>query len=711
MQFSVAQLLEACSEDKLVAPKALEKKLGIDSEEGATYLQIALEALEKCGLLEKERGKYRRVSEDGLLEARLRCSSKGYCFAVQEVEGGEVIYIRENKLSSAWHGDKVLVKVTKDGMRRRNPEGEVKLVLERTNGRILARLKATPQGYRAVPLDTRLNVEIELLPYPNLEDCLDRLVHIEILRYALGNLPPLARITRVLGQDDSTSQEQELVRCKYNLPNALPQNVGELINTVPKLTPNRLDWRQRRVAQLGEALISIEPERQGWEIGVHISDVATYVPLDSPLDLLARERGRAYWLGEQVIPMLPPLPMLEQPERLCISVLMHLNEGGEMVWFEIHPTLVRVTADKEPVLANLEASRPVVENYLAAVAIDIDIPWGEQGDDGILGVLISRSPLQGLVARLLMMANRAIALHCKALGLPALFYGQPEPDPDRLTDWLNLLQEWGVTPTDTRRYLSQIQQVPNPTQQNILKQLFINLLRPGEYALQPQPHYGMLLAGRDTPYCHAVLPQYRYPDLLNQHLLHLLFNEGRDRRSSRSKEGVDLRSSRCHGQISWSVLPPETERQFRNLVEGLLPTLNQQEQQAYKSALELEALRKILLLQPHVGKTLAGIITAVQKYRFFVSLEDSLAEGLVHVSSLKDDWYEFQTHPHNKRGRALVGKRSGKQYTVGDRIEVQVRAVDYYRQQVDLTIPRPAGVADTPEPEEEEYDPEEILDE
>lgn len=715
MEFSITHLLEACSEDKLVAPKFLEKKLGIESEDGVSDLQIVLDALEKSGILEKEKGKYRRVSEDGLIEGRLRCSSKGYCFAIQEGEGAEVIYIRENKLSSAWNGDKVLVKVTKDGMRRRNPEGEVRLVVERANNRILARVKATPQGYRAVPLDNRLNVELELLPTEGLALAPDRLVHLEIVRYALGNLAPLARVTRILGMDDSTSEEQELVRCKHNLPDRFSP---EVLTLARDLTPtplgiDRVDCRSQRVVQIGKALISLEQEPLGWVIGVHIPDVASYIAPDSPLDQLARARGRSYWLGEQVVPMLPPLACWQQPDRLCISVFMHLTEAGELHSFTIQPTIVEVSLPREddPTIKRIYDSARSVEAYLAPVIVDLDITWGDEGDDGVLGVIITKSPLRAMVSRLLIMANRAVALHFKALSLPGIFYYQPEPDPDRMTDWQNLLAELKVSPPEIRRYLGNFDQVDTPARQDILKQLFLSLLRQGEHSLQPLSHFALMLAGRDTPYCHSVLPNHRYSDLLNQRLLLLLFQKGRDRRISRSKEGVDLCSSKCHGQISWSVLPPETERQFRNLVEALLPNLNHQEHLAYRSALDLEGLRKIALVQPHLGKNLYGMITAVQKYRFFVTLEDSLAEGLVHVSSLKDDWYEFHQNPNNKRGRALIGKRSGKQYAIGDRIEVQVRGVDYYRQQIDLGIVRNGIVTEPSESEEEDYDPEEILDE
>ena len=133
MEFSIATLLANFTDDKLVARKVLEKKLGCEDEESLEKLQITLDVLEKIGLLVKERGKYRRVTEEGLIEAKLRCSSKGFCFAIQDSEGSEDIYIRESHLSNAWNGDRVLVRVLKEGSRRRSPEGEVKLIMERSN--------------------------------------------------------------------------------------------------------------------------------------------------------------------------------------------------------------------------------------------------------------------------------------------------------------------------------------------------------------------------------------------------------------------------------------------------------------------------------------------------------------------------------------------------------------------------------------------------
>lgn len=137
-----------------------------------------------------------------------------------------------------------------------------------------------------------------------------------------------------------------------------------------------------------------------------------------------------------------------------------------------------------------------------------------------------------------------------------------------------------------------------------------------------------------------------------------------------------MHSSTCHGQVNWSVLQPETEKQWLAILSRALPILNQQNNLHLRVINDLEGLRKAAAMRSLVGQNFYGLITGVQSYGFFVQLEQFLVEGLVHVSSLKDDWYEFP--PANGKGKPrannlLVGRRSGRQYALGDRIEVQIR--------------------------------------
>ncbi len=255
MDFSIASLLANFSDDKLVAPKILEKKLGCQDKSSLRKFQIALDALEKIGILVKERGKYRRVYEEGIVEAKLRCSSKGFCFAIQDAENSEDIYIRECHLSTAWNGDRVLVKVIKDGSRRRSPEGEVKLVLERANPSVLARLKqiSTAEGktiYKAIPLDDRLLFEIDVEPESNdLSQAIDYLVHVEVIRYPLGYYPPLGRVAQILGSDAEEANDLDIVCCKHDLPRSFNELLEKEAKALPKILrkadlKNRLDLRK-----------------------------------------------------------------------------------------------------------------------------------------------------------------------------------------------------------------------------------------------------------------------------------------------------------------------------------------------------------------------------------------------------------------------------------------------------------------------------------
>jgi ribonuclease R len=224
MEFSIATLLAQFVDDKLVAGKNLEKKLGCEDDESIQKLQVTLDALEKINVLVKERGKYRRIYEDKVVEAKLRCSSKGFCFAIQEEESADDIYVRESHLSNAWNGDRVFVRIIKEGSRRRSPEGEVKLILERSNPSLLATVVENEAKYKAVPLDDRLLFELDLKEKEeDLQAALEHLVHVSVLRYPLGQLPPLGKVTKVLGSDAEEAADVDIVSCKHDLPLEFPE--------------------------------------------------------------------------------------------------------------------------------------------------------------------------------------------------------------------------------------------------------------------------------------------------------------------------------------------------------------------------------------------------------------------------------------------------------------------------------------------------------
>ncbi len=741
MEFSIATLLANFTDDKLVARKLLEKKLGCEDEDSLHKLHIALEVLEKIGLLAKERGKYRRVSEEGLIEAKLRCSSKGFCFAIQDVEGAEDIYIRESHLSNAWNGDRVLVRVLKEGSRRRSPEGEVKLILERSNHTLLARIKQAESGFRAVPLDDRLLFELKLQANnAKLDQAIDHLAHVEVLRYPLAQYPPLGRVVQVLGSDAEAAADIDLVTCKHDLSRNFPDNVLEAASKLPKrilkadLKP-RLDLREKfTVAILGnnvdtkviENAFSLEKTNGGnWQLGFHISDVSHYVQPDEALDREALRRGRTVYLGELVLPMLPytvadRCSLVVGSDRLTISVLISFDpKSGQVLDWEIQPSVIKVDEQltqeqaeailaKKPskkqaseaveMLHQLEALRlNLKQQRLDRGALQLNLPPNKNPfyDEGILGCVVDNdSSVRSLLTEFVLLVNQLVANHLNALAVPAIWRLQLAPDPEDVQEMLKLAINLGVElsldpeievqPLD---YQQLTRVFAESSSEQVLTYLLQDTLKQAMYSTNKAAHFGLAL----PEYIHFTAPLRRYPDLLMQRVFYNLLEHGRDRRNTRVKERVNLRSSTSHGEINWNVLPPELQQELQSELTRVITQINDREKEVLEAETDLEGLQRASLMKQRIGEVFNGVITGVQSYGFFVEIEvppkeeeagnnvPLRVEGLVHVSSLKDDWYEYRA-----RQQALFGRKNRASYRLGDRVAVQVKSVDYYRQQIDL---------------------------
>jgi ribonuclease R len=732
MDFSISTLLSHLGEDKLVAVKFLEKKLACeDDEETCQKLQVVLDALERLGMVVKERGKYRRIREENVVEAKLRCSSKEFCFAIQDVEDADDIYVSKNHLSNAWNGDRVLVKILREGTRRRSPEGEVRLILERANPSLLAQVKQDNGNFIAVPLDDRLKFAINLLENGlNLGEAIDHLVHVSVLRYPLGETPPIGQVTRVLGSTAEAANDTDIVSCKHDLPHQFPAEVLQVADSLPD-SFDTMDKENRRDLQklltftleddihrdyppIIEQAFSIEKTKKSWRVGIHITDVARYVERGGLLDKAARKRGTAVYLGEKVLPLLPAAvtsrcSLIPGEPRPTISILIEIDEKGDTIGYEIVPSVIVVahpfTYQQVRDLLSEEEDDPRYKDVLEPlhqlffvlcptlksqrlqrgsfdIQLDQSSPFKDDGRGGT--VLASNSlPARSLATEITLLAGKVVAEHLAALGLPCLYRGQGEPDPEELEDLLKLANNLGlelsivseeeITPEDYQNFARAFSSSPSA---KILNYLLQSTLKIVKYSTHPLPHFG--LAYKDA-YTHCVSPLQRYGDLWVQRVLTILFAEGKDRRSKAVKTGVDLGSSSCHGQINWNVLPPQIQEDLEEESHPLVTHLNDRTKIADDAEKDLEGLKKAEKMKERTGQVFRGLITGVQSYGFFVEISDLLVEGLVHVSSLKDDWYEYRA-----RHSCLVGRKNRVAYRLGDEVEVEVKDVDYYRQQIDL---------------------------
>ena len=215
-----------------------------------------------------------------------------------------------------------------------------------------------------------------------------------------------------------------------------------------------------------------------------------------------------------------------------------------------------------------------------------------------------------------------------------------------------------------------------------LQQQLCDCLRPVELGDEPQPH---ALAAEDQAYAPWCCPTLHYADLWNQRLLVCLLTEGKDRPSVRHKNGVDLASDACHGSTDWALLSQAQLDPFRqDLSHGLSKRLNGRSRFQEEFQADVLAMAQARYAEPLVGQVLPGVISGVQSYGFFVEVPPSQVEGLVHVSSLKDDWYEYRS-----RQNRLVGRKNRRTYMVGDSVAVEIQKVDALRHQIDLAVIQP----------------------
>jgi ribonuclease R len=746
MKFTVAALLDQLPADEPLALSKLEKGLGLTQKADKQQLTIALEALERLGLLNRSESGMQRLSQPELVPARLRCSSKGFCFALRE-DGGEDIYIRDHQLNHAWNGDRVLVKVTREGGRRRSPEGMVQCILERQTPSMLAQVEQQEDGRLvATPLDDRLLTTVELpqgdATYIDAEHA--SVVDVVIDRYPVGQLPPQGHVSRRLPVNGGESADLDLLLTKHRLLDrpAAPRGSLRAVEVADRLDltaqPAVLlqPWQGKDAPAL-PALGVEEREAGGFILWVHSPAVAERLQSGSPLDLWLREQADALCVGRQWLPLLSSALCKAAAFKVgevqaAVSAALEISADGELEHYRFCRTRIQPAAEvdgaallalseRKPKSRTLAAPLKPLKEQLgqlerllaccgalrqrrrAAGSLELDLqlpPIPSLGDlaapdpsgplDGWLVNLADSDPA-ALLREAVLTANRALGQHLAALDLPALFATNAPADSTDLNDVakaalaleipLSLSEEGNATAAELATAFAATDR------SRALHQQLRAVLRPVLLSGEPGPLAWAGVSGDGDAVAPWCCPALHYGDIWNQQLLVLLLSEGRDRPSPRHKVAVDLASDACHGQIDWALLSADRIESLRQAVsQGLVQRLNARRRFQAELQNDLLAMAQARQAEPLVGQVLPGVISGVQSYGFFVEVPPSMVEGLVHVSSLKDDWYEYRS-----RQNRLVGRKNRRTYMLGDSVEVEIEKVDALRHQIDLAVVLPEG--------------------
>ena len=294
-----------------------------------------------------------RLDCPDLVPARLRCSSKGFCFALRD-DGGEDVYIRDHQLNHAWNGDRVLVKITRDGGRRRSPEGAVQCILERQTSSLLAQVEQQADRLLATPLDDRFLTSVVLPPEDatHLEPKQESVVEVLIDRFPVAQFPPLGHVARSLPVNGGPEADIDLLLTKHHLRDrpACPRSSlrapaakgREDLTALPTLM---MDLWQGAAAP-GLPAVSLEERDGGWRLWVHAADISERLPLGSSLDRWIRGQTEAICLGDRWLPLLPPAlarasAFEPSSTQAALSVALEINGEGTLEHFRFCRSLIK----------------------------------------------------------------------------------------------------------------------------------------------------------------------------------------------------------------------------------------------------------------------------------------------------------------------------------------------------------------------------------
>ncbi|MEO6034387.1 MAG: ribonuclease R, partial [Verrucomicrobiota bacterium] len=664
-------------------------------------LQQVLAALEKRGQIIRTKGnRYIEAREADLVPGVIQINRQGKGFLRPSESGLQEIVIPENATSTAFHGDRVLVRRDVKGKGPRpQKEGEITgsviRILERKRAQIVGTLQRGKQFLYVIPDDPRIPHDV-YVPEPrdvgrpaNIGDK----VVVELVNWESRNPSPEGEIIQVLGSPDEEGVDMLSVLRQYELPLHFPKPVLNEANAIARLKEptkeefaGRVDCRQHLVITIDpddakdfdDAIFLQRSSADQWKLWVHIADVSHYVKPESALDVEARKRGNSTYLVDRVIPMLPEALSNElcslkpNVDRLTKCVEFLLSNDGKVLQTKFYAAVIcskRRFTYKE-VLASLEKNTPsndpidrmlhdahamaqkIRRARFKAGSLDLDFPENKIRLDEQGRVLrierIENDVSHQLIEEYMLLANEAVAARLMSLHKPAVYRVHESPAERRLNEYRDEVREHGIQVgnlshrPEVQKLLAKLNTLPIG---QALKIGFLRSLMRARYAVEPLGHYGLA----KTKYTHFTSPIRRYADLI----VHRVLFENVHASITKLKETAD--------HIS------DTER-------------NSADAERDSKDVKLFAFLKAQLKTGEL-QTYPALVTDVRNMGFFVDVPGVGLSGLVHLSSMQDDFYIFDPARNH-----LIGRRTRRIIKLGDKVMVQIYKVDSFKKQVDYQL-------------------------
>ena len=671
--------------------------LGLTTIDEYKSLQNTLDEMVSDGILyySDKKKKYLLLENSHLVKGTLSLNEKGFGFIIINNDTKDV-YVNEKNINGAQDGDLVLFEyLNKD---KERPEGRIIKTIKRNYEPLVGEVILVDGEYFVKPDRKGANIYI---PRDNLNGAVEG-HKVVVTPLKEGNR--VGKITKIIGHKNDVGVDILSFVYEYNFSPSFPDEVIEELDDIPsylteeeinkELSSGRRDLRSEEIFTIDgsdtkdiDDAISLSKLDDGkYKLGVHIADVSYYVKEGTKLDDEAYFRGTSVYLVDRVLPMLPHklsngiCSLNENEDRFAFSCVMIIDDKGDIGHYEIFKSIIRsrkkmtyeevnkileentTSEDYKPFektlllmneLSKILRKKMIRRGYIEFESTEAKIKVDENCHPTHIESRVQRSG-EELIENFMIAANETVASSIYYKNLPGIYRVHDKPDEKRLGEFMKFLSLHGYVvngknkidnPKDLQHILSQLEEVPEV---RVLHDMAIRSQAKAVYSDINIGHFGL----GSKCYSHFTSPIRRYPDLILHRLLKDYNYNYSDRIISERKEELPIECEHC------SI----------------------REQEAQNCERDVDKMKKAEYMMDHIGEVYDGIISGVVEFGFFVELENTI-EGLVKAESIKGDYYVFDNDL-----MALIGKKSKKKYSFGDKVKVKVTRADKDRSEIDFEI-------------------------